>query len=342
MNRKKVVGFGDYLLRCNTEGNLRFLQADRFIIGYTGAEANVCVSLAHMGVPSEFVTRLPENPIADCAVSELRRHGIKTDHIVRGGERMGVFYLEKGASQRPSAIVYDRKFTSISEARPEDFDWDNIFRDASFFHLCGITAGLGEQSPEVCLAAMKKAREYGVTVSFDFNYRSKMWTREKAGKVFAQLLPYVDVLTAGAEDIRDFLGVPWDEQETVDGKLTPDGYRHLLKELCDTRPFKAVASTMRENRSASDNSWSGVLYMDGQTYFSRKYEIHLVDRIGGGDSFCAGLLYGLWAGFDAQKTVEYATAASCLKHTIEMDMNLSGVDEVLTLMNEGGSGRISR
>lgn len=339
---KKVIGFGDFLLRLNPPGYLRFIQANQMEVNYTGAEANVCVSLAHMGVPTEFVTRLPLNPIADAGIAEMCKHRVDVSHIARGGERLGVFYVEKGASQRASNVVYDRKYTSIATASPEDFDWDAIFANASNFHITGITPALSETMPPVCLSALKAAREHGVTVSCDLNYRKKLWTAEQAGKVMRELLPYVDILLANEEDAEKVLGIHADGSDVENGRLNKQGYESVAKQLTDMFGFKAVGITLRESISASDNDWSAMLYTGGKSYFSRKYHIHIVDRVGGGDSFAAGLLYGFYNGFTPELTIEYAAAASCLKHSIEMDFNLVSSEEVMQLVNGNGSGRVSR
>jgi 2-dehydro-3-deoxygluconokinase len=338
----KVVGFGDLLVRLNPQGYLRFLQADCMQVNYTGAEANVCVSLAHMGVPTEFVTRLPQNAIADCAVAELRRHNVSVAHIARGGERIGVFYLEKGAAQRPSGIVYDRKHTAIATASADDFDWDRVFEGAGYFHITGITPALGEGSPAVCEAALKAARERGLVISCDLNYRARMWSVEQAGAVMRRLLTYVDVLIANEEDAEKVLGIRAAGSDVTGGRLNREGYVEVAQALSRMYGFRAVGITLRGSLSASDNDWSAMLYTDGHAYFSRAYRIHLVDRVGGGDSFAAGLIYGMREGFDAQKVIEFAAAASCLKQTIELDFNLCSAEEVLRLVDGDGSGRVRR
>jgi len=339
---KKVVGLGDMLVRLSPEGYLRFIQAGHMLVNYTGAEANVCVSLAHLGVKTEFVTRLPRNAIAECAVAELRKHNVATDHIAYGGERIGVFYAEKGASQRPSAIVYDRKHTSIATAAPSDFDWDDIFCDAGYFHITGITPALSETSPAVCLDALRSARAHGLTVSCDLNYRSKMWTPDEARAVMVQLLPYVDVLIANEEDAEKVLGIHAEGSDVQNGRLSRDGYHEVARRLCEMFPFKAVAITLRSSVSASDNIWGAMYYTNSAAYFSRTYQVHIVDRIGGGDSFAAGLLYGIGHSLAPQDIIEFAAAASCLKHSIEFDYNLVNAEEVMNLVRGNTSGRVQR
>ena len=341
MNR--MVGLGDMMLRLSPEGYLRFRQADRMAIYYTGAEANVCASLAVMGMPAEFVTRLPDHDIARCAINELRMLNVGTEHIVFGGERMGVFYLEKGASQRPSKVIYDRKYTSMATATPKDFDWDAIFAGTGHFHFTGITPALGPSMPAVVLAACEAARKHGALISCDLNYRKNMWSPAEAEATMRRLLPYVDILIANEEDAEKVLGIKAADTDVTTGKLSPEGYREVAVRLTEQFPgLRAVGITLRQSISASDNRWGAMLFTGGQAYFSKTYDVHIVDRVGGGDSFAAGLLYAWAQGFAPQQTVEYAAAASCLKHSIELDVNLSTVAEITTLMNGDGSGRVSR
>ena len=339
---KKLIGFGDFLLRLNPAGYLRFMQANHFEINYTGAEANVCVSLAMMGMETEFVTRVPNNDIAEAGLAELRKFKVGTRHVAYGGDRLGIFYLEKGASQRPSKVIYDRKFTSIATCSYEDFDWDAIFADASHFHITGITPALSQTIAPICIQICKKAKEMGLVVSCDLNYRKNLWTEAEAKSCMTQNLPYVDVLVANEEDADKVLGIRARNTDVTKGQLDREGYVDVARQICDTFGTKMVAVTLRRSISASDNEWSAMLYADGQAWFSREYAIHLVDRVGGGDSFTAGLLYGLMNDYDPQETIEYAAAASCLKQTIEMDFNLSTVEEVRRLMAGDGSGRVQR
>lgn len=339
---KKVVGFGDYILRLSPEGYLKFIQADKFVTFYTGAEANVCTSLAYMGVPVQFVTRLPENAIAECALSTLRKYNVGTDYIVSGGERIGIFYAEKGASQRPSKIVYDRKGSSFSQSAPSDYNWKEILSGAEIFHFTGITPALGRNLAGICLEACKTAKEMGITVSCDLNYRKNLWPRAEAKETMEKLLEYVDVLIANEEDSADVLDIRASNTDIISGKLDRDGYIEVASKIAEKYNIKTVAITLRESISASDNNWSALLYRDKNAYFSKKYAIHIVDRVGGGDSFGAGLIYALLNGFDAQQTIEYAAAASCLKQTIELDVNLSKPSDILALAGGDGSGRVQR
>lgn len=338
----KVIGFGDYIVRLNPPGYLRFTQAESFEINYTGAEANVLASLSWLGIETEFVTKLPENDIAKSGVAMLRKLGVGTRHIAYGGERIGVFYLEKGASQRPSRIVYDRKHTSIATASAEDFDWDEIMKGGSRFHFTGITPGLGKNMPLICAAACKAAKKHGLSISCDLNYRKSLWTPEEARETMAGLLQYVDLLIANEEDSEKVLGIKAKDTNIISGKLSRDGYAEVAENICGAYGVKAVGVTLRESTSASDNVWSAMLYSGGKPYFSKKYHIHIVDRVGGGDAFAAGLIYGAEKGFGPQTQIEFAAAASCLKHTVEKDYNLVTVDEILFLMGGDGSGRVQR
>jgi len=338
----KVVGFGDFLVRLSTPGYRRFIQADQFEINYTGAEANVCVSLSMMGVKTEFVTRLPDNDIARAGLSQLQKYGVGVKHVVYGGERMGVFYLEKGASQRPSKVVYDRKYTSIAKASIDDFNWDEIFKDTSWLHITGITPALSEGMPDVCIYAVKHAKANGVKVSCDLNYRKNMWTEQQAKACMESIITDIDLLIANEEDADKVLGIRAVETDVIAGKLSREGYTDVARQICSKYGVREVAITLRRSISASDNEWSALLYTGGQPYFSKTYPIHIVDRVGGGDSFAAGLLYAKINQFDPQRTIEYAASASCLKHSIELDFNLSTVDEIERLMHGDGSGRVQR
>ena len=339
---KKVVGFGDFLVRLSPPGYQRFMQCKQFDINYTGAEANVLVSLSIMGVPTEFVTRLPDNDISRVGLAEMRKFGVGVNQVAFGGERIGVFYLEKGASQRPSKIVYDRKYTSIATASVEDFDWDAIFEDAQWFHSTGITPALSKTMPEVYTYAIKAAKEKGLKVSCDLNYRKNMWTEAEAKECMEKVVPYMDLVIANEEDAEKVLGIKAAETDVTAGKLNKEGYIDVAKQICEKYGVSEVAITLRRSITANDNEWGALLYSGGQAYFSKTYPIHIVDRVGGGDSFAAGLIYGKVNGFDPQKTIEYAAAASCLKHSMELDFNLSTKEEVMRLMEGDGSGRVQR
>ena len=342
MEKKKFVGFGEMMVRLSPPGVLRFPQADSFTVNYTGAEGNMAIALAYMGMPAEMVTKFPENDIGRCAYRMLRRYDVITDHIAWGGERMGLYYLERGASQRPSKIIYDRKHSAIAEAVPEDFDWDAIFADAGWFHFTGITVALSKNMQEICKQACVAAKRHGVKISCDLNYRKNLWTTEEAKRIMTPLMEYVDVCIANEEDSEKVLGIKAEGTDVLTGKLSLEGYQDLAKKLTDRFGFEKVAITLRESISASVNNWSAMLYTDGQTYVSKKYTMQIVDRVGGGDSFASGLIYASLNDFDNQKAVEFAAGASCLKHSIEFDFNLSTVEEVMNLINGDGSGRVQR
>jgi len=339
---KRVVTFGEIMLRLAPEGYMRFVQADKFGATYGGGEANVTVSLANYGLDAVYVTKLPKHEIGQAAVNSLRRFGVDTSKIVRGGQRVGIYYLEKGASQRPSKVIYDRAGSAIATAEKSDFNWDEIFEGADWFHFTGITPALGSNVAEICLDAVKVAKEKGLTVSCDLNYRKNLWSREEAGRVMGMLMPYVDVCIANEEDAYDVFGIKAENTDVTAGKVNHEGYKEVAKKLSDRFGFKKVAITLRGSISANDNNWAAMLYDGENYYFSRNYLIHIVDRVGGGDSFGAGLIYALLSGYDSQSALEFAVAASCLKHTIEGDFNLVSVDEVKKLAGGDGSGRVQR
>lgn len=324
------------------EGYRRFIQADHMNVNYTGAEANVLASLSCFGMKTEFVTRIPDNAISICAVSFLKRFNIGTGKIIYGGDRIGVIYTERGASQRPSNVVYDRKHTAVCEAKPEDFNWDDIFQDAGWFHFTGIAAGLSDSMSECCLAACKAAKAKGITVSCDLNYRKKLWTQEKAKSVMEELISYADVVIANEEDADKVLGISSPDTDVETGKLNEKGYISVAKQICEKYGIKQVAFTLRKSLSASDNLWSAMLYDGQNAFFSKEYKIHIVNRVGGGDSFTAGLIYALANQYQPQKAIEFAAAASCLKHSIEEDFNLVSLEEVEALVAGSGSGRVQR
>ena len=339
---KKAVTFGELMLRLAPENYLRFVQSEKYEATYGGAEANVAVSLANYGVDVAFVTKLPTHEIGQAAVNSLRKFGVDTSKIVRGGDRVGIYYCEKGASQRPSKVIYDRAGSAIATAKKEDFDWSNIFDGVEWFHFTGITPALSDEVASICLDAAKEAKKRGITVSCDLNFRKKLWSKEKAGKVMSELCGYIDYCIANEEDAKDVFGIEADDTDINTGKLNREGYISVAKKLTEKFGFKGVAITLRESLSANDNNWSGMLYTDGKPYFSKKYAMHIVDRVGGGDSFGGGLIYSLLSGYDPQKTIEFAVAASCLKHTIEGDYNMVSADEVAKLAGGDASGRVQR
>ena len=330
------------MLRLAPENYLRFVQSDRLEATFGGAEANVAVSLANFGVDACFVTKLPEHEIGQSAVNSLRKFGVDTSKIVRGGDRVGIYYCEKGASQRPSKVIYDRKYSSIATASEDDFDWDDVFSGADWFHFTGITPALSDDMAKITLEAVKAAKDNGLTVSCDLNFRKKLWTSEKACAVMSDVLKHVDVCIANEEDAKDVFGIEAENTDINSGKLDEEGYVSVAKQLTDRFGFKAVAITLRESLSASDNNWSGMLYVANRPFFAKKYSMHIVDRVGGGDSFGAGLIYALLSDFGAQDAIEFAVAASCLKHSIEGDYNMVTKDEVLFLARGNASGRVQR
>lgn len=339
---KKVVTFGEIMLRLSPPGYQRFVQAEKFDVVYGGGEANVAASLANYGLDSYFVTKTPKHEIGQAAVNHLRRFGVHTDYIARGGERLGIYFLEMGASQRPSKVVYDRAYSAISQVKSGDFDWDKIFSGAEWFHFTGITPALGDGAAAVTLEAVKAAKAKGVKVSADLNYRKKLWTPEKANQVMSGLMEYVDVAIGNEEDAEKVFGIKAASTDITTGKLNEEGYREVAKKLADRFGLEKVAITLRESLSASDNNWSALLY-DGQKYYrSRIYKVHIVDRVGGGDSFAGGLIYALLSGKSSKEALEFAVAASCLKHTIFGDFNLVSTEEVENLAGGDASGRVQR
>lgn len=339
---KKIVTFGEIMLRLAPAGYYRFVQVEEYGATFGGGEANVAVSLANYGFDAKFVTKLPKHEIGQAAVNSLRKYGVDTTDIARGGDRVGIYYLEKGASQRPSKVIYDRAGSSIYTATNEDFDWDKIFDGVEWFHFTGITPALNDQVADICLKACEAAKAKGITISCDLNYRNKLWSKEKAGQVMSKLCEYVDVCIANEEDASDVFGIKSAETDITSGKLNHEGYKDVAKQLADRFGFSKVAITLRESISANDNNWSALLY-DGKDYcFSKKYAMHIVDRVGGGDSFGGGLICASLLGYDSQATIEFAVAASCLKHSVEGDFNMVSVDEVLKLAQGDGSGRVQR
>ncbi|MCI8422329.1 MAG: sugar kinase [Lawsonibacter sp.] len=339
---KRAITFGEIMMRLNPENYFRFVQADKFEATYAGGEANVAVSLANYGMDAAFVTKVPSHEIGQAAVNALRHYGVDTSLILRGGSRLGIYFAEKGASQRASKVIYDRAGSSIATAKAGEFDWKAIFSGADWFHWTGITPALGGELPQICLEACKAAKEQGVTVSCDLNYRKKLWSQEEAGRVMETLMPYVDVCIANEEDAKDVFGIAAAGTDLNTGKLSHEGYISVAQQLTERFGFQKVAITLRGSLSASDNDWAGMLYSKGQVSFSPTYRVHIVDRVGGGDSFGGGLIYSLMSGYDDQKAINFAVAASCLKHSIDHDFNLVSVQEVEALAAGNASGRVQR
>ncbi len=340
----KIITFGELMLRLQPDHYERFVQCDHVAFTFGGGEANVAVSLANYGMDVAFVTKLPSHAIGQAAVNSLRRYGVDTSLITRGGERVGIYFNEKGASQRSSVCIYDRAHSAIQQASTEDFDWNHIFRDAEWFHFTGITPALGPNLVELCRQACEAAKARGITISCDLNYRSKLWSKEEARKAMTMLCQYVDVCIANEEDAKDVFGIEAASTDIYGGTLNHEGYLAVAKQLAERFSFKMVAITLRESHSAFDNGWSAMLYhrATGECCFSKKYELHIIDRVGGGDSFGGGLIYALMNGKDTQSAVEFAVAASALKHSIEGDYNMVTVAEIEKLVAGDGSGRIQR
>lgn len=340
----KVVTMGEIMLRLSTPGYEKFIQANQFDINYGGGEANVAVSLANYGHDVEFVTRVPSNPIGDCAVAALRKYNVETKHIARGGERLGIYFLETGASMRASSVVYDRANSAIATASVEDFNFDEIFEGKDWFHFTGITPAVSDQAAVVTEAALKAAKAKGLTVSVDLNFRKKLWSSEKAQKVMSNLMKYVDVCIGNEEDAEKVLGFKPGNTDVTSGELELAGYQDIFKQMVEKFGFKYVISSLRESYSASDNGWSACIYEGetGEFYHSKKYNVRIVDRVGGGDSFAGGLICGMLDGKDFKDALEFAVAASALKHTIPGDFNLVSRADVDSLVGGDGSGRVQR
>lgn len=338
----KVVTFGEIMLRLAPNGYYRFFQSDQMQATFGGGEANVAVSLANFGLQAAFVTKLPAHAIGQGAVDSLRALGVDTSEILRGGDRIGIYYLEKGASQRGSVCIYDRAGSAIQTVDPGEFDWDRIFAGADWFHFTGITPALGPNLVQCCLDACSAAKKHGVKISCDLNYRSKLWTREQAHAAMSELCQYVDLCISNEEDAKDVFGIQADSSDIRGGQLSREGYRRVAERLMERFSFEKVAITLRSSHSASDNDWAAVLWDGKRFYVSRDYHLHIVDRVGGGDSFGGGLIYALLTGMADQEALEFAVAASALKHSIEGDYNRVTISEVKKLASGDGSGRVQR
>lgn len=339
---KKVVTLGEIMLRLSTPDFKRFVQADTFDITYGGGEANVSAALCNYGIQGVFVTKVPNNPIGQSAINHLRRYGVDTNFIARGGDRLGIYFLETGASMRASQVVYDRAGASIAEAEISEFDFDKIFEDADWFHTTGITPALSDKAATLAEAALKAAKAKGLTTSIDLNYRKKLWSKEKAREVMTKLCQYVDVCIGNEEDAETTLGFKAAKSDVTKGELNLEGYKDVFKQMKDKFGFKFIASSLRESYSASDNGWSALVYDGSEFYHTKKYNVRIVDRVGSGDSFASGLIYGLVTGMSMPDAAEFGVAASALKHTIPGDLNHATLNEVKNLMKGDGSGRVQR
>lgn len=345
MLNNKVVTFGEIMLRLSSPGFTRFVQSQQFDVTYGGGEANVAVSLANYGIESYFVSKLPEHEIGQSAINHLKRFGVNTEFVVRGDDRIGIYFLECGASQRASKVVYDRANSAISKAQASEFNWDEIFNDKNWFHWTGITPAIGKDTQGILKDALISAKKKGLTVSCDLNYRKKMWTEKEAQAVMIPFMKYVDVCIANEEDAEKCLGMKAGDTNVDKAELDEKEYFEMAKKLKEEFNFKVVAVTLRESYSASRNGWSAILIEgkdSSEPYHSRVYDIQIVDRVGGGDSFAGGLIYGLLSKENSKEALEFAVAASCLKQTIPGDFNLVSVEEVEKLIKGGGSGRVER
>lgn len=342
---RKVVTFGEIMLRLSTPGFTRFVQSQNFDATYGGGEANVAVSLSNYGLDSNFVSKLPKHEIGQSAVNHLRRYGVNTKYISRAGERVGIYFLESGASQRASKVIYDRSNSAITDVNNDDFNWGEIYDGCEWFHWTGITPALGSKAQAVLLQALITAKSKNVKVSCDLNFRKKMWTTDEAQVVMKSLMEYVDVCIANEEDAEKSLGEKAGETNVEQASIDEEGYFKLAKHLKNKYSFEAVAITLRESHSASRNGWSALLLDEkgcSEPYRSKKYDIQIVDRVGGGDSFASGLIFGLLNYADTKKSLEFAVGASCLKQTIPGDFNLVSLEEVEKLVQGDGSGRVDR
>jgi len=338
----KVVTFGEVMLRLATPGFLRLNQTSVLEMTFGGGEANVAVSLALLGEEAAFVTRLPKNDVGEACIQKLRGLGVDTKKILRGGDRVGIYFLETGASQRASTVTYDRAHSAISEIDPAELKWDDILKGADWFHFTGITPALSDKAAQASLEGARAAKKLGLTVSCDLNFRKKLWSSEKAGKVMAGLMEHVDICIANEEDAEKVFGIKAAGTEVAEGKIDHGRYVNVAKKLTEQFKFKGVALTLRESFSATHNGWSALYYTGGKEHFSQRYDIQIVDRVGGGDSFAAGLIYALGKKKSAAEAIQFAAAASCLKHTISGDFNLARLSEIEALLAGDGSGRVQR
>jgi 2-dehydro-3-deoxygluconokinase len=339
---KKVVTLGEIMLRLSTPDYKRFVQADSFDVTYGGGEANVAAALSNYGLDGVFVSKVPDNAIGQAAINHLRRFGVDTQFVARGGKRLGIYFLETGASMRASQVIYDRADAAIAEAEISDFDFDKIFEGASWFHTTGITPALSDKAAALTEAALKAAKAKGVTTSIDLNFRKKLWSKEKAKEVMTNLCQYVDVCIGNEEDAETTLGFKSKGTDVTKGELNLDGYKDVFQQMKEKFGFKYIASTLRESHSASDNGWSALVYDGNGFYHSKEYEVRIIDRVGSGDSFASGFIYGLVSGMNLKDAAEFGVAASALKHTIPGDLNHATLSEVQSLMKGDASGRVVR
>lgn len=332
----KIITFGEIMLRLSPENNERFTQCHQYEAVYGGGEANTAVSLASFGIDCSYVTKLPAHPLGQSAVNALRQYGVDVRHIVRGGDQIGIYFLEKKTSQRPSNVIYNRSGSAIALAAEQDFDWDTIFSDATWFHFSGITPAISDNMAAISLAACKKAKEKGLTVSCDLNYRSKLWSSEKANRVMSEICHYVDICIANEDDAVGIFSI--DPQDA--GAEEKNAY--IARTLMKRFPFQMVASVWRTETSITTFQLQSMIYTGGQAYYSKKYDMHILDYIGAGDAYCAGIIYSLLNGYEPQKAVEFSNAASCLKHTVSGDFNLVTAEEVMKLAFSESGNEVQR
>ena len=340
----KVITFVEILLRLAPQGNKRLFQNDIFETSFCGAEANVAVSLANYGLDSCFITKVPDNELGQAAINSLRYFGVDTSKVIKGGDRLGLYYLEKGASQRPSKVLYDRAFSSIANSTVEDFNWDKIFDGVEWFHFTGVNPALSKNMSKISIEACRVAKEKGVMISCDINYRSKLWSKEEANKTMIELMKHVDVCIGNEEDAENVFGIKANNTDVLNGSVDHNSYEEVAKKISDKFGCKYVAITLRTSLSASKNKWAGILYssIENQVFLSKEYTIDIVDRVGSGDSFAAGVIYSLITDLSGQDSIEFAVAASCLKHTLEGDYNRMNTSDIFELMKGPGNGRIIR
>ncbi len=338
----KIVSFGEIMLRLSPDGFSRFLDTTSYEATFGGAEANTALQLALLGAQSEYITRLPENDIAQAAINSLRRYGVKCDRIVRGGEKLGIYFVEKGASQRPSKVIYDRAGSAISKSSPNEFDWDELLSGADIFHFTGITLALGDNLVSICHDACRAARKAGVKISFDPNHRTKLWSYEKASEIISQFIQYIDILITNEEHSSKLFGISPSPSEINGDDVTDKGYMQIAQTFNEKYGIKTIAITERRTVSSEVNTFCAKLYFEGKLYSSKKYTINIIDRIGSGDAFAAALLYALEDGMEADKAIEFAAAACCLKHTVPGDQSLITGEEISALAFGRENARVQR
>lgn len=339
---KKVVTLGEIMMRLSTPGFERFVQSDSFDVTYGGGEANVAVAVSNYGLNGVFVSKVPDNALGQAAINHLRRYGVDTNFIARGGKRLGIYFLETGASMRASQVIYDRADASIADADVSEFDFDKILDGADWFHTTGITPALSDKAAALTEAALKTAKAKGITTSIDLNYRKKLWSKEKAREVMTNLCQYVDVCIGNEEDAETTLGFKSSGTDITKGELNLAGYKDVFQQMKQKFGFKYIASTLRESYSASDNGWSALVYDGNEFYHTKQYQVRIVDRVGSGDSFASGFIYGLVTGLSMNEAAEFGVGASALKHTIPGDLNHATLAEVQTLIKGDASGRVQR